>query len=156
MAMELFILSDRRLASMAEWQRAINAEGFELHLDDSRAFEALRGFLPARLAGKQTGFECDHWDPSDVMDGDPIVDYGHRWKYALAFRWSGTDLAACPAAYMAGAAYARATSGAVLDCEENRILTPQQTAELARKIDAETPAAEAVLRAARERQSRES
>jgi hypothetical protein len=28
MAMEIFALSDRRLNSIAEWQRAIDAEGF--------------------------------------------------------------------------------------------------------------------------------
>ena len=49
MAMEFFVLSDRRLASIAEWQQAITAEGFQLLLSTETPFEALNGFLPAQL-----------------------------------------------------------------------------------------------------------
>lgn len=43
MSMELFVLSDRRLASIAEWQRAINAESFPLRLSPETPFEELDG-----------------------------------------------------------------------------------------------------------------
>lgn len=43
MSMELFVLSDRRLASIAEGQRAINAESFPLRLSPETPFEELDG-----------------------------------------------------------------------------------------------------------------
>jgi len=66
--MELFVLSDRQLASIAEWQQAIAAEGFPLLLSTEIPFEALDGFLPAQLGEKPTGFECSHWDPRNLID----------------------------------------------------------------------------------------
>ena len=53
------------------------------------------------------------------MAESPGLDFGHEWTHALSFRW-GADIYASPAAYMAGAAYAKATDGIVLDCEEYR------------------------------------
>lgn len=145
MSMELFIFSDRQLGSIAEWQGAIDAEGFALHLSDETPFFELDGFLPMMVNDKETGFECVHWNAREIMSESPRVDFGHDWKYALAFRW-GSDIYALAAAYMAGAAYARATGGVVLDCEENKILKPIPAAELARKLDRETPAMEAEMR----------
>jgi hypothetical protein len=75
------------------------------------------------------------------------IDFGRRWKYALAFRW-GADLRACVAAYMAGAAYAQATGGVLLDCEQGKILSAQQAAEVARDIDRQMLEIEAAVRRA--------
>src|SRR5262245_49287240 len=107
MAMELFVLSDRRLASIAEWQQAITAEGFPLVLSTETPFETLDGFLPAQFGEKPSGFECTHWDARDLIDGHPKVDFGHRWLHVLAFRWGGSNIFETPAAYIAGAAYAK-------------------------------------------------
>jgi hypothetical protein len=98
MPMELFVLSDRRLTSIAEWQQAITAEGFPLALSTEAPFEALDGFLPAQLSEKPSGFECTHWDPRDLIDGQSKVDFGHRWSYVLAFRWGGSNIFETPAA----------------------------------------------------------
>jgi hypothetical protein len=134
MSMEMYVLSDKGLGSIADWQRAIEAEGFGLRLDTEREFDALGGHLPAHLGEQHAGFECDHWDAGELMDEDPSVDYGRRWKHALAFRWGG-DLYACLGASIAATAYARATDGVVLDCEENRILTPPEALEITRLIE---------------------
>ena len=40
MAMELFVLSDERLNSVAEWQAAIDAEGYPLRLDANKPMES--------------------------------------------------------------------------------------------------------------------
>jgi hypothetical protein len=69
MSMEIYVLSDVRLTSIADWQRAIDAEGFALTLSNARPFAELRHFLPIQMAGTQTGFECDHWDPRDILQG---------------------------------------------------------------------------------------
>src|SRR5712691_4097640 len=110
MSIEIFVLSDRRLGSIAEWQQAIDSEGFDLRLDASRPFEALSGHLPAHRGEQHAGFECDHWDPKDVMDEESCadIDFGRRWTQALAFRFGG-DFYALWGAYAAAAAYAKAT-----------------------------------------------
>lgn len=79
------------------------------------------------------------------MAESPGLDFGHEWTHALSFRW-GADIYASPAAYMAGAAYAKATDGIVLDCEEYRIFTPQRTVEVARQVMEDTPVVEEALR----------
>jgi hypothetical protein len=60
MAMELYVLSDQRLSSIAEWQQAIDAEGFALQLSRETPLDAVDGFLPAQLNREPTGFECNH------------------------------------------------------------------------------------------------
>jgi hypothetical protein len=132
--MEIYVLSDKRLVSLADWQGAIAAEGFGLRLGTERSFDDLRGHLPAQLDEQHAGFECDHWDAGGLMDAHRSLDYGHRWEHALAFRFGG-DLHACLGAYMAATAYARATDGVVLECEELKLLTPQDALEATRAIE---------------------
>src|SRR5712691_868894 len=140
MSIEIFVLSDRRLGSIAEWQRAIDAEGFDLRLDASRPFDALSGHLPAQRGEQHAGFECDHWDPKDVMDEESCadIDFGRRWTQALAFRFGG-DFHALWGAYAAAAAYARATEGVVFDGESGEVLPPEKAAQEARDIERVLP-----------------
>jgi hypothetical protein len=135
MAMEIFVLSDKELASIDEWQAAIDAQGYSLKLDTSTNFQAHAGFLPARLYGKLTGFECDHWPAAEFMAGDPDTDFGHDWKFVVAFRWIG-DFNEMLAACMAAAAYADATEGVVLDDQEAKIRTAAEATEEARRLAA--------------------
>lgn len=136
MAMEIFALSDRRLGSVVEWQKAIDAEGFPfpLQLSESRRFDQLSGFLTVQYDGGPSGFECDHWVPSDIPNDDPNVALGKPWKYALAFRF-GIRRGELECAWMAATAYARATAGVVFDTEEGRLFTPDEAAQLVRKIE---------------------
>jgi len=134
MAMEIFALSDRRLNSIAEWQRAIDSEGFALQLSAETPFAQLSGFLPVRYDNAPSGFECDHWEPRSVMDEDPSAAFGHAWQYALAFRFGGRP-GELESAWIAATAYARATAGVVFDTEENRIFQPDEAASLVRRIE---------------------
>ena len=134
MSMEIYVLSDRSLNSIADWQRAIDAESFDLRLETSRPFEALSGHLPARRGEQHAGFECDHWDPADVMEGCSHLDFDHPWSQALAFRFGG-DWYAAWGAYAAPAAYARATDGVVFDGEEGAVLTPDKAVAVARDLE---------------------
>ncbi|MBM3527922.1 MAG: hypothetical protein FJX62_07505 [Alphaproteobacteria bacterium] len=145
MSLELFVLSDRKLSSIEEWRRAIDAAGFALTLDTERSIENLEGHLPARWNGEPAGFECDHWDAREVMRENGDIDFGRGWAHALAFRW-GADLKACVGAYMAAAAYAAATGGVVFDGEEGKVKTPKESLETARRIEAEIPVIEARLK----------
>jgi hypothetical protein len=161
MAMEFFVLSDRRLASIAEWQQAITAEGFQLLLSTETPFEALNGFLPAHLGEKpvasnvvlpaqvgeqRAGFECAHCDPLDLIGRHPEVDFGRRRSHVLRFRWKGHSIPQTIAACMASAAYARATDGIIFDGGEGQIIGSQQVVELARDLEKDLPQLEEGLR----------
>ena len=135
MSIEMFVLSDRKLASIAAWQQAIDQEGFDLRLDTSRPFEQLAGYLPAKRGEHEAGFECDHWDPADILDEEYIepIDFGpHRWTQALAFRIGGNFFELWGSS-AAAAAYARATGGVVFDSESGEVMQPDRAAEIARQ-----------------------
>lgn len=134
MAMEIFVLSGRRLNSIAEWQRAVDSEGFALQLSAETPFAQLSGFLPVSYDNAPSGFECDHWEPRCVADENPTTAFGHAWKYALAFRFGGRT-GELESAWIAATAYARATAGVVFDTEENRIFQPDEAVQLIRRIE---------------------
>jgi hypothetical protein len=132
MAMELWVLSDKQLGSIAEWQAAINAEGFPLTLSDERPIDKVNGFLPARLRGQPTGFECSHWPAAEFMRDMSTIDFGHAWTHVLALRWRA-DFDELRAAWIAGSAYARATSGITFDDQEGKIRNATAAVETARR-----------------------
>jgi hypothetical protein len=147
MAMELHVLSERRLASVKEWQRAIEAENFPLRLSPDVQFKTISGFLPSRLEGKNTGFECYHDDAAEIMNGDGNLDFGRRWTFAVGFRIIG-DFAELRAAWMAATAYAHATGGVVFDPQEDKIYNYNQAREAVHDIERNWPAMEAAVQAA--------
>jgi hypothetical protein len=110
MSIEIFVLSDRQVGSIAEWQKPIDAEGFPLRLSEKRPFDALSGHLPAELGGRDAGFECDHLDATELMAHYSAIDFGHPWTFVLAFR-IGPNFNALLGAHIAAMAYARATGG---------------------------------------------
>ncbi len=138
MSIEIYVLSDRCLASIEDWQRAIDAEGFKLRLDMSRAFADLGGHLLAQRGDEHAGFECDHWDPRDIIDTYEDIDFGRGWSRTLAFRIGG-DFHALWGAYAAATAYARATDGVVFDSEAGEIFSPEQAAKTVRDIERSLP-----------------
>jgi len=145
MAMEMFVLSDKQLSSIKDWQSAIDAERYPLQLEDEIPIEGLKGFLPARLRDHQTGFECAHWPAEEFMREVPQVNFGHDWKYVLAFRWIG-DFNELQAAWMAGTAYASATDGVVFDDWEGKIRTPDEARQVVQEIQRDMPRVEAIVR----------
>jgi hypothetical protein len=147
MAMEMYVLSDRELGSIAEWQAAIDAEGFSFKLDQTD-FRGHSGFLPGQLNGKLTGFECYHDSADEFIRENSDIDFGHEWKFVLGFRWMG-DFHELEAAWTAAAAYASATNGVVFDGEDGSILTAAEARQAAEKIMRDTP------RMLRELQSRQ-
>lgn len=153
MSMELYVFSDTQLESIAAWQQAIDAAGFPLRLSAVRPFAELSGVLPVQLNDRQTAFECDHWDADDqedIIETYDDVDFGRRWKYLLAFRWTGNPYEGI-AAYMAGSAYAKATDGIVFDCEEGKIISPERAGEVAGEIERQIPLIEETMRRMREK-----
>lgn len=138
MSLEFSVLSDRRLSTTAEWQQAIDAEGFSLRLDPKCAAAETNGFVPAYFGDKLTGFECYQDDAGEMIDNYPDIDFGRRWAHALGLRIIG-DHDELRAAFMAATAYARATGGVVWDGESGEVMSPDRAAEVTRDIDAHPP-----------------
>lgn len=142
--MELHVFSDRRLNSIAEWQRAIDAEGFQLRLTGDVHFATASGMLPAVLEGKQIGFECYHDDAFETIRFLGASNFSHFWKYALGFRW-GADFSALEAVWMAATAYATATRGVIFDHEEGKIFSPRQGRDQVATFVSERPRLKALM-----------
>lgn len=143
MSMELWVLSDKQLDSIAEWQDAIDGEGYPLRLVGNKPVEALKGFLLATLRDTKTGFECNPWPAAEFIH-EAGVKFDHEWRHVLAFRWGG-NLSQVPAVWMAAAAYAKATDGVVLD-EEGKIWTAAEARSVVEQVEREMPQIEAILR----------
>jgi hypothetical protein len=139
MSMELWVFSDKQLSSIAQWQAAIDVEAYPLKLDDSTVFEALDGFLPARLRGQPAGFECYHDDAAKLMHNNPDIKFDHHWEYVLALRWVGSKVVEQRAAWMAGTAYAQATDGVVFDDQEGKFRNAREARDVVRDVDRAAP-----------------
>jgi hypothetical protein len=146
MAMELFVFSDQKLGSIAEWNAALAELGFEVVIEEGGGIAGLNGSWPTKLRGRDVWIEYNHWDAAEFLeDQKEYVKKERDWKYLLAFRW-GSDIYAHPSVFMAAAAYAKATDGVVLDEWEPIFRKWEEVAEIARQADLETPKVEAWLR----------
>ena len=144
MSMELLVFSDRRLHSMSEWQRAIDSERLGIVLPADASIDELRGFLPLHHYGKNTGFECHHYDAAEMMAFLRDVNFNHRWAQCLCFIWAA-DFDEALAASMASAAYAKAADGIVCDPQDDVIMSPREALDLARKLAVELPKAKQIV-----------
>ena len=147
MSMEMHVFSDRQLASIAEWQGAIDAEGYSLRLDRDVQFATARGFIPAIYNGEQSGFEGYHDDAKETMGFLGNEHFDHPWRCALGFRWGG-NFDEMYAAWMAATAYAVRTDGVIFDNQEARSYTPQQARELISQMLRDQPRIDALMQVA--------
>jgi hypothetical protein len=154
MSMSLYVFSDKEVNSIAEWQAAINAEGYPLQLSAEMIFERLSGFFPMHLRGELTGFECYHEDVADVVQASFDIKLDHAWKFVLGFVWLGSKENELLAAWMAATAYARVTNGVILDGEGMKFLTPAQARTIVHDLEHPSPETLAAIREIKERLSR--
>lgn len=145
MAMELYVLSDAQLPSMTAWQNAIDAQGYPVRLSGVIQLAGLDGAMPLEFAGEPIVVECRHRNSAQMADELAGADLGRGWQHGLCFRMAA-DIREIVAAYMMAAAYAQTTGGAVFDCEEGRLISPQRAAEIALELKAAAPT---ILAAAR-------
>jgi hypothetical protein len=143
--MEMHVFSDSRLNSTAEWQRAIDLQAHPLKFLPGAKLATAQGFFPATLAGKASGFECYHDDANKMIEHYGRSNFLKPWKYALGFRFRG-DFTELQAAWIAAAAYARATNGIVFDGESGRSYTPPEAEGVISDIIRDLPAVEAALK----------
>jgi hypothetical protein len=143
---EFCVLTDSLLGSTDEWQLAIEAAGFPLRISDEGRISRDGGTLVARLRDQATIFQYWIEDPSDVMNAYPKVKFGHHWKYAVAFPYI-REFAELTSAWMAAAAYARATAGVVFDEQAGRVFGRDELVEETRRVERDAAEAEAMARA---------
>jgi hypothetical protein len=141
MSMQICVLADSRLNSIAVWQKSIDAEGFPLRLSDA---DPTRN-LAARLPNEETSIEYGIYDFGELKSTYKQVNFDHDWKYVVAFTWS-SDFAEEIAAWMAATAYARAVDGVIFDEHEGKFFTPDESAQIVREIERRRPEMEAALR----------
>ena len=97
MSMELMVLSDRRLPSIADWQDAIATEGLRVTLLPGVVIDKLDGFVPVRSNDTMTGFECYHCDAQEIFEQYADRRFGRSWRNGFIFRWGGDiDAASLP------------------------------------------------------------
>jgi len=140
--MQICVLTDSRLGSIAEWQKAIDTEGFPLRLSDA---DPSRN-LAARLRDQETSIEYGIYDFREIKEAYKHVSLGRDWTYAICFTWS-SDFTEEIAAWMAATAYARATDGAIFDEQEGKLFTPDESVQITREIERRRPEKEAILSA---------
>ncbi len=150
MSMELWVFSDRQLKSVAEWQAAIDAEGYPLRLSAEVVLEELRGFFPMHLREELSGCEFYH-DPADELMAQLGIEFDHAWRYAIGFRWGG-NLNEMQAAWMAATAYATATNGIVVDDQEMKIHAAAEARIEVENMVREIPKMEAIIRDLKQKQ----
>jgi hypothetical protein len=152
LSIEISILSNTRLSSIAEWQKAIDDERFPLRLPRGDKLDGSGGSLTAELRDHATSIEYRLEDFSRLRGFYKNVDFGRDWKYVLAIPWiHGFD--GLTAAWMAATAYARATRGVIFDAQEAKVFNPAEALEVVQEIDRTRPEAEAALRKLRQQPS---
>ncbi len=145
MSMEICVLSDVRISSIAEWQNAVGAEELPLQLPPGEPLSASGGGdFVALLRAKRTRIEYSIVDFDELIGTYKTVEFGRRWKYVLAFIWS-SDFAEEIAAWMAATAYARATHGVVFDEHNGQLLTAAEALKVALELERLLPEKEAAF-----------
>jgi hypothetical protein len=144
MSMTIYVLSDTRLRSIAEWQAAVDNEAFPLRFVPDGSDSKAVGNLRMQLRDKETEIECGFDDFDELEQTYPNVSFGHDWKYVLAFTWS-TKIMQATATWMAATAYARAAAGVVFEAQEGKLLTAAQSLSMVREIERSLPEIEAMF-----------
>jgi hypothetical protein len=146
MSVEISVLSDTQLNSIAEWQRAIDAEEFPLRLTDDAPLDAHGGSLVAHLRESETRIEYRIEEFGRTKEFYEKVNFGRDWKCLLVIPWiHGFD--GLTAAWMAATAYARATSGVIFDPQEGEVFNLEEALKVIQGMERTRPEAEAALRA---------
>lgn len=143
MTMDAYVLSNRKIKSIQEWQEGIDTIGFGLKLNSAKNPQHRSGHLPAEWEKREAGFECSPDDVADLIATYPDIEFGGPWLHAYSFHW-GT-LPACIGAVMAAAAYAHATDGLFFDPQDSLLLQPSAAIQYARETELSFPKIEAQM-----------
>ena len=132
MSVELYvILHDRKVPTRKEWQGKIDSLRAPLKLDSSYDLRRDAGYLPADLAGEDSGFEFYLEDVTDYESSRWEIDLADRDKVAV-FRVGSDPLEHVTALFAAGA-LAQISEGLCIQNGSDQPASPEDFIKLARE-----------------------
>jgi hypothetical protein len=137
--MSLF-LKRSRLATPADWARAIRSSGFDVDLDPAFDPETFSGFLPCRYRGADAGFEysCHPVDPTELPD-HVTIRLGDR-DTVVSFV-THTDLCELATSQIASGVLCAISDGLLWETEGDALVSSAQALEWAKASEGEVLAA---------------
>ena len=132
MSTELYVfLEDSRVPSRDDWQLAIDQLAFPLQLEADWDLHSDSGFLPAILAGAESGFE---FYLEELPEGDPGIGLeAAPCDRVAAFRLGG-DMQELVSAMYAAAALTDVAKGRFYDEEKHSLVDGPAAVEYALRI----------------------
>ncbi len=130
MTVDLYMLCDRPLTSVGEWQTAIDKLSFDIQLPTDLDVETARGALTASWRGEPVVFEFWPSDFEDIKETYPDLDFGQTWPNAYV-TYTGASFGGFAGAVMAGVALVHCTGGRFFDPQDGRIMKPDEAVRFA-------------------------
>jgi hypothetical protein len=127
MSMELYVAAKlEKLPTASQIGAQLATRGITVTVEPF-AWATQSGYLPVSLDGRDSGVEVDLIAPADA--GEIMTAFGAKLDPGIAIvamRWGG-DLAECCCACALAAAIAQLAEGQVLDPEQGRTMTIDET-----------------------------
>lgn len=144
MSMEIYLLSDQEVASTQAWQKAVDALGFDVRFLDDKRLQEKEVRLRAEYLKMPVLMEISRSSVAELRETFSRVAFPEHIAHVHILRWS-ISFEGTIAAYQAAAAYVGLVKGLMIDSEEGKLKTPDQTIELARGMAADMAVAQDAL-----------
>ena len=139
MSMEIYLLTNETIPSLAAWQDAIDALKFDVRLIDQHELPTKEIRIKAQCQGKPVLLEIERADLAYVRSEFPEIEFPDGVSFVHVLRWNKT-LEGGLAASEAAAAYISFVKGLMIDTEEGKLNNSTRAVELAREMSAGMPA----------------
>lgn len=144
MSMEIYLLTDATVPTTHAWQSAIDALGFDVRLLDDKSLQTKEVRLRAEYLKMPVLMEISRSSVAELRETFSRVAFPEHIAHVHILRWS-ISFEGTIAAYQAAAAYVGLVKGLMIDSEEGKLKTPDQTIELARGMAADMAVAQDAL-----------
>jgi hypothetical protein len=124
-------LSDNSLPKPDAWQAAIAAAGFDVEIDTDFDPKNFSGFLPAKYAGQNAGFEF-FFGPVDPANESDAGGLSHEVSLV-----THSDIREFVSSAIAGAVLAHVARGLLRDDDSGEVFTGQEILNYARNVEKE-------------------
>lgn len=132
MTMDFYMLCNRPLISVDEWQIAIDELGFGLKLPVTLNVMTAGGALTATWRGEPVVFEFSEFPYAEIEEGHPKLDFGQTWPNAYVM-YTGSSFSGCAGAILAGVAIVHRTGGRFFEPQDSLILKPDEAVRYAHR-----------------------
>jgi hypothetical protein len=133
MSMETHVFFRGKLPTKAALSRAMKELGFPFSIKPATgSLEQQSGFMPMILRREETGVEFDVWNDHSAVTEFADVGVDPSFERVANFRWAG-DFQEAVAGMCAAAALAKLMNGVVFDEAEDKLLSVEDAALLARR-----------------------